>query len=175
MSIDRRTFLKTSMASGLALAAPNVVTASRSRKYRTALIGSGWWGTNIAQAALESGESKIVALCDVDDNQLKTSAAKLEKLGAGNPKKYKDYRELLAAEKPDIAIVGTPDHWHPLITIAAVKAGAHVGAGDFRGLRELEGAYEKFHRGVVFYGGDLAVPFGPCLHALPVAWLWEPG
>ena len=28
--------------------------------------------------------------------------------------------------KVDIAIVATPDHWHPLITIAAVEAGAHV-------------------------------------------------
>jgi len=30
------------------------------------------------------------------------------------------------ATKPEIVIVGTPDHWHPLIMIAAVKAGAHV-------------------------------------------------
>ena len=42
------------------------------------------------------------------------------------PRKYKDFRELLAKEKPEIVIVGTPDHWHPLITIAAVQAGAHV-------------------------------------------------
>jgi predicted dehydrogenase len=126
MATNRRTFLRNSMASGLALAAPNILRANRSRKYRTALIGSGWWGTNIAQAALESGESKIVALCDVDSNQMARSAEKIEKLSGDKPKKYKDYRELLDAEKPEIAIVGTPDHWHPLITIAAVKAGAHV-------------------------------------------------
>ena len=42
------------------------------------------------------------------------------------PKQYEDYREMLEKEKPDIAIVATPDHWHPLPTIAAVKAGAHV-------------------------------------------------
>ena len=41
-------------------------------------------------------------------------------------KAYADYRELLAKEKPDIVIVATPDHWHALPTIAAVKAGAHV-------------------------------------------------
>ncbi len=126
MAIDRRTFLKHSMASGLALAAPNIIRANSGRKYRTALIGSGWWGMNIAQAALESGESKIVAMCDVDSNQLNPAAEKIEKLSGDRPKKYKDYRELLAAEKPDIVIVGTPDHWHPLITIAAVNAGAHV-------------------------------------------------
>jgi len=126
MAIDRRTFLKHSMASGLALAAPNIIRADSGRKYRTALIGSGWWGMNIARAALQSGECRIVAMCDVDTNQLNPAAAEIEKLSGETPKKYKDYRELLDAEKPDIAIVGTPDHWHPLITIAAVKAGAHV-------------------------------------------------
>src|SRR5262249_21158144 len=34
--------------------------------------------------------------------------------------------ELLASEKPEIVINATPDHWHALITIAAVEAGAHV-------------------------------------------------
>jgi predicted dehydrogenase len=126
MAINRRAFLKHSVASGLALAAPNIIRADSGRKYRTALIGSGWWGMNIARAALQSGECKIVAMCDVDTNQLDPAAAEIEKLSGDKPKKYKDYRELLDAEKPDIAIVGTPDHWHPLITIAAVKAGAHV-------------------------------------------------
>ena len=33
---------------------------------------------------------------------------------------------MLSKEKPEIVIVGTPDHWHPLQTIAAGQAGAHV-------------------------------------------------
>ncbi len=48
------------------------------------------------------------------------------KLSGNKPRKYKDFRELLELEKPQIVIVATPDHWHPLITIAAVKSGAHV-------------------------------------------------
>src|SRR5690606_36758775 len=42
------------------------------------------------------------------------------------PKLYNEYRSLLADHKLDIVIVGTPDHWHALQTIDAVKAGAHV-------------------------------------------------
>jgi predicted dehydrogenase len=54
------------------------------------------------------------------------AAAEAQKLAGMNPKKYKDYRELLAKEKPEVVIIGTPDHWHPLVAIAAAKAGAHV-------------------------------------------------
>ncbi len=126
MAINRRTFLKSSFASGLVFAAPTILRAGNGGKYRTALIGSGWWGMNITRAALQSGECTIVAMCDVDTNQLNPAAAEIEKLSGDRPKKYKDYRELLEREKPQIVIVGTPDHWHPLITIAAVKAGAHV-------------------------------------------------
>jgi predicted dehydrogenase len=126
MAIDRRDFLKGSVASGLAFATPGILKAGTEGKYRTALIGSGWWGMNITGEAIRSGQCQIVALCDVDQRQLDPAAAKVESLTGQAPKKYKDYRELLEKEKPDIAIVATPDHWHPLAAIAAIKAGAHV-------------------------------------------------
>jgi predicted dehydrogenase len=126
MAIDRRTFLKSMVASGLALSAPAILKAVSGKTYRTALIGSGWWGMNIAGEAMKSGRCKMVALCDVDQRYLDPAAEKVESLTGETPKKYTDYRELLEKEKPDIAIVATPDHWHPLITIAAVNAGAHV-------------------------------------------------
>lgn len=118
-SVSRRKFFATSIG-----AVP--LLAQRDKKYRTALIGSGWWGMNILRCALESGQVQVVALCDVDDNQLDPAVAEVEKLTSDRPRKYKDYRDLLDKEKPEIAIVATPDHWHPLITIAAVQTGAHV-------------------------------------------------
>src|SRR5690606_9015273 len=39
---------------------------------------------------------------------------------------YADYRELLAHEDVDAVMVGTPDHTHAVITMAALKAGKHV-------------------------------------------------
>ena len=37
---------------------------------------------------------------------------------------YEDFRELLAKEKDlDAVVVSTPDHWHAIITIAAMKRG----------------------------------------------------
>ena len=126
MPQSRRTFLKGSVASTLAVAAPNFSRGQGTRKYRTALVGSGWWGMNIAHYAIESGECSLVALCDVDRNQLVPAATRIEQKTGTMPKQYKDFRELLREEKPQIVIVGTPDHWHPLVTIAAVRAGADV-------------------------------------------------
>jgi predicted dehydrogenase len=124
--MNRRELLKSSVAASVAFSAAPLLGAEGTRRYRTALIGSGWWGMNILRCAMEAGESRVVALCDVDQNQLDPAVAEVEKLSGDKPKKYRDYRELLDREKPEIAIVATPDHWHPLITIAAVKAGAHV-------------------------------------------------
>ena len=124
--MNRRHFLQTSAAAGLTLAAPRILRAQENKVYRIALIGSGWWGMNILRTALQVGGCKVVALCDADDNQLNPAYDEIEKLTGDKPKKYRDFRELLDREKPEIVIVATPDHWHPLIMIAAVRAGAHV-------------------------------------------------
>src|SRR5215468_1475300 len=122
---DRRDFLKASAAATL-FPAPFVHAQSKDKKYRTALIGCGWWGMNILGESMAARESTVVAMCDVDENMLDPAVAKVQELSGDQPKKYKDYREMLAREKPEIVIVGTPDHWHALCMIAAVNAGAHV-------------------------------------------------
>ena len=122
----RRRFLQSSLAAGLALRGAPYVLGQADRKYRTALIGSGWWGMNILREALASGKCKATALCDVDPKPLEVSDDEVETLAGDKPKKYADFRDLLDKEKPEIVIVSTPDHWHALQAIAAVKAGAHV-------------------------------------------------
>ncbi|MBI5395069.1 MAG: Gfo/Idh/MocA family oxidoreductase, partial [Verrucomicrobia bacterium] len=126
--MNRRDFLKTSSTAALALASgPFILNAqSPAKKYRTALIGCGWWGGNILREAMASGACQVTGLCDVDESQLEKTVANIMKDSGDQPKRYKDYRELLAKEKPEIAIVATPDHWHALPMIAAVNAGAHV-------------------------------------------------
>ncbi len=124
--MNRRNFIKTSAASSVALSAWTFQPSSPNKKYTTALIGSGWWGMNILREAIASGSSKVVAICDVDQNQLDGAMTETAKLTSDKPKRYSDFRELIAKEKPEIVIVATPDHWHPLITIEAVSNGAHV-------------------------------------------------
>lgn len=127
LNSQRRQFLKTAALSAAGtMAAPLIQAQPKTGKaYRTALVGSGWWGMNILGEAMRAG-SKVVALCDVDQRLLFPARDRVEKETGHMPNTYGDYRELLEKEKPEIVIVATPDHWHPLITIAAVKAGAHV-------------------------------------------------
>jgi predicted dehydrogenase len=124
--MNRRQFLQNAAVAGLALQAPFVLAQSPERKLRAALIGSGWWGKNILKEAMASGRCQVAALCDVDSATLEVAAEQVTDQSGDKPKTYVDYRELLEKEKPDIAIIATPDHWHALQTIAALKAGAHV-------------------------------------------------
>src|SRR5215213_9076731 len=117
--MNRRIFFQT------ALSATPLLMA-QGKKYKTALIGSGWWGMNIMREALASGQCSAVALADPDPSQMDKAGAEIVKLSSDQPQRYKDYREMLKKERPDIVIVATPDHWHALPTIDAVKSGAHV-------------------------------------------------
>jgi predicted dehydrogenase len=118
--MNRRSFLMTGAGPLLAGA------QSPTKKYTTALVGSGWWGMNILGEAMRSGECKVVGMCDVDESQLGPAAEKVKAATGDDAKRYHDYRDLLAKQKPEIVIVATPDHWHPLVMIEAVKSGAHV-------------------------------------------------
>jgi predicted dehydrogenase len=128
--LNRRTLLKSAAAASVTLAAPALLRGQDptkgGKRYKTVLIGCGWWGGNIVREAIASGQCQIVALCDVDLKQVERLKSEQKELTADSPKVYQDFRELIDREKPEIVINATPDHWHPLITIAAVRAGADV-------------------------------------------------
>src|SRR3954468_4229133 len=122
--MNRRSFLQSSAAAGALASLPFSIRAADkagTKKFRTALIGCGWWGNNILREAMASGASEIVALCDVDARAFEPTMANIREGPGDAPKYFKDYREMLAAMKPEITIVATPDHWHALPMIAAVK------------------------------------------------------
>jgi predicted dehydrogenase len=69
-----------------------------------------------------------VSLCDVD-KQMVSEAADLvatRQLSKKRPRIYSDYRAMLKERDLDIVLVGTPDHWHALPMIEAVKSGLDV-------------------------------------------------
>ena len=71
---------------------------------------------------------EVVGLCDPDQHMLQ-HAAEMVSQRQENRKKppiYGDYRKMLAEQKPEIVLIGSPDHWHALQAIEAIKSGAHV-------------------------------------------------
>ena len=123
--MDRRTFLQTSPA---LFALPYTAhLRPRPPVRRVALIGCGWYGKSDLMRLLQVAEVEVVGLCDVDEHMLQEAAALLKERQPGaNPTRYADYRQMLHEAKPEIVLIGTPDHWHALQAIAAIEAGAHV-------------------------------------------------
>ncbi|MBL7223013.1 MAG: Gfo/Idh/MocA family oxidoreductase [Candidatus Brocadiae bacterium] len=90
-----------------------------SDKLNIAGIGvGGMGGANL----WHSRSQNIVALCDVDHNYAAGSFKKWPKA-----KVHTDYRKMLDEQKDiEAVVVGTPDHTHAVITLAAIQAGKHA-------------------------------------------------
>ena len=137
--ISRRRFLG-AVAAGAALAAvpdwlKKAEAAGGSRRklgpndtIQIGVIGPGGsrggyrMGLGDARAAAAHPNTKVIAACDVDKLHLQEAA---DTFGP-DCKKYADFRDLLARPDIDAVVIGTPDHWHAYICIAAMKAGKDV-------------------------------------------------
>jgi predicted dehydrogenase len=127
--MNRRQFL----TSGAALA----VASSRLGRYaeafadtplRVGLIGTGWYGKADLFRLIQVAPVEVVSLCDVDSAMLADAAQQVagRQLSKKAPRTYADYRRMLAEKDLDLVLIATPDHWHALPFLEAVKAGADV-------------------------------------------------
>jgi predicted dehydrogenase len=125
LKLTRRTFVHSSVGA-LALAANPFWIARAARaaaKNDRPLVGSigmGGQGTGIARRAKEYGD--VVAVCDVQRQH--AERAKNEHFQKAEI--YDDYRKLLDRKDLDAVTIGTPDHWHTAIALAALESGKHV-------------------------------------------------
>lgn len=96
------------------------------RPVKLGLIGCGWWGMVNVKAAYKAGGAQVIALCDIDGDNLAATAAEIEKLQGSRPLTFKLYADLLATPGLEAVIIATPPHWHALQFIAAVDRGLDV-------------------------------------------------
>jgi predicted dehydrogenase len=82
-------------------------------------------GRAIAGDALRTKQVQYVAVCDVDANHRKRAVEDMAKANQ-EVKDYEDYRELLDNKDIQAVTIATPDHWHAIIAIAAMKKGKDV-------------------------------------------------
>lgn len=84
-----------------------------------ALIGCGGMGRGDANNALRFGD--LMAVCDVDEGHAEAAAKQFTRDGKA-PARYNDFRKVLEREDIQVIIQATPDHWHTLVNMAAVRA-----------------------------------------------------
>lgn len=121
--MDRRKFLL-----ALAAASRAGLAFDEQKKRRVGLIGTGWYGKSDLFRLLQIAPVEVVSLCDVDKRMVSEAADMVAERQASKkrPRCYSDYREMLKEKDLDIVEVATPDHWHALAMIEAVKSGADV-------------------------------------------------
>ena len=128
--MDRREFISRSAA---------VIAASRLSRYETlasqiaankrvGIIGPGWYGKSDLLRMVQVAPVNVVSMCDVDSRMLNDAAdlVATRQVSKKRPRLYSDWRRLLAEKDLDIVLIDTPDHWHALPMIEAVKSGLDV-------------------------------------------------
>lgn len=127
MSLSRRRFLGSSAAA--VIAAGTVVKGrveGANEKIGVCVIGTNGRGQSHIDGFTKSPDSEVVALCDVDSDVLKLRGDALDAATGKKCKRYSDIREALADPAIHAVSIATPNHWHTLAAIWAVKAGKDV-------------------------------------------------
>src|SRR3954462_11312795 len=127
--MNRREFLQAG-AAGLALTTVGGYAAefADQKPKRVGLIGAGWYGKADLFRLIQVAPVEVVSLCDVDKRMLADAAEMVStrQKSKKKPRTYGDYREMLKEKDLDIVLIATPDHWHALTMIEAVRSGADV-------------------------------------------------
>src|SRR4030042_304534 len=121
-NISRREFMGGAAAAmALPIIPSHVLAQPPSEKLNVASIGAGGMGAGNTRAAAAAG-ANIVALCDVGWAKADEGFKRFP-----DAKKYKDFRKMLDTEKSiEAVIVATPDHFHTVAAMAAMRRGKHV-------------------------------------------------
>jgi len=142
--VSRRNFLETSAKAAVATLAfsgfPTIVPASvfgknaPSNRINIGAIGTGRISRiHDMPGVWQYDQAQIMAVCDLDTRRAEEGKLLVNEYYSkknGKPydgvKVYNDYHALLQNKDIDGVLISTPDHWHALIGMAAVKAGKDV-------------------------------------------------
>jgi predicted dehydrogenase len=118
----RRRFLKatSAVAASSVFGAPSILKAlNANERLNIVIIGAGGrGGSNTGGVSSEN----IVALCDVNENNLNAAGKRFPKAT-----KYADFRQLYDKERNfDAVVVSTCEHTHAFATMPALQMGKHV-------------------------------------------------
>jgi len=131
---SRRTFLRGASAGAAALLLPTILPSRvvrgdnlPSNRVCLGQIGLGERGDSVYHNFAAVPGIQMVAISDLFTSRREAATARAnQNFGAGSCKGYHDFRDLVARPDIDAVIVTTPDNWHVLTALAAVRAGKDV-------------------------------------------------
>ena len=131
--VSRRGFLG---ASASAIAAPYFVpgsalglggTVAPSERIVIGHIGVGGMGRGNMGAFMRNKDVQVVAVCDVDKNNMNHAKNQVDKrYKSKDCKGYDHFQELLGREDIDAVCIATPDHWHAKCCVEAANNKKHI-------------------------------------------------
>jgi predicted dehydrogenase len=152
--VTRRDVVKMAGAMGIAAAAvsqvdgfPGIRTVKAADQVPYGMIGTGSRGSYLLRHLAKIDNGRCVALCDINPEALDRGVKTI----GGNPKTFKDYRELLAQKDVEAVFVTSPLFLHYPMTKDALEAGKHVFCekalvfqpDEVHGLRTIAEAHPK--------------------------------
>ena len=137
---SRRQFLRTGAGAAAVLACPTIVPSTvlgqfaPSKRINVGAIGVGRISrVHDMPGILQYDHARIIGVCDLDAHRVEEGKKFVNDFYANKTGKpydgvtgYANYHELLANKDIDAVVISTPDHWHALIGIDAVRAGKDV-------------------------------------------------
>jgi predicted dehydrogenase len=134
--ITRRAFLKGAAASAAAapIVLPSHVRAAPAKP--NSRLAMGFIGMGTQNRGLLGGflgqDTRVLAVCDVDTTRRNAAQKRVDAFynkrtgQRGGCAAYSDFRQIIDRKDIDAVCIATPDHWHAVITLAALRAGKDV-------------------------------------------------
>jgi predicted dehydrogenase len=134
--LSRRQFLQRSAAAAAPMIVPASVfgtqdKAAPSQRLTLGFIGCGTMNYGHLRRAQGMADAQILAVCDVDTNRReffkrKTQEAYSKDTTYKGCDAYNDFMEIVGRKDIDAVVIATPDHWHTIPALEAMKAGKDV-------------------------------------------------
>jgi len=128
-SLLAATFAATTLpGSARAADEPSKVKAkgAASERLRVAVIGVRGRGMSHVGGFLGKNNCEIVTVCDCDEAVIGKAMKQIGDAQKGAPKYEKDIRKVVEDKNIDIISIATPNHWHALAAVWAMRAGKDV-------------------------------------------------
>ena len=134
MQLSRRRFLKGAAAAATPFLLPSRIWAAKIKpnsRLTLGFVGTGMQGRGLLGGFLGM-ETEVLAVCDVDASR-RNEANRLvaeHYAGQGRPGAKcdvgSDFRKVVDRKDIDAVVIATPDHWHALVALAALRSGKDV-------------------------------------------------